>query len=858
MRKLALALLATTALAAPASAQTNANWVGATGSWFTAGNWDTNAVPDFDPDVDVVAHVRNGGTSQVAGAAGADVLVIGGTLQGGTVELQSGGSLLFGFIEVRENGTLLLSGSTAVSSLGTLLLNGVLRATTTGTLSTSNVSIAGGFNTVSASAGNTLTLAASLFLNDNSNIHFGTSSDNGTIVLQPGASFSVSVGDNVGVAVDGGTLRAGNSGLGILTAGAVSTTIAAGATLDFNDQAATVKNLQGAGTLNIGSLALSNVTINAGTYAGTISGVGGITKETSGTLTLSGVNTYAGLTTVNAGVLSVNGLIGDTTVNAGGTLMGTGQVGGVSVNGGLFAPGSGAAGTTQVVNGSLGFSSGGIYRVFVNPTQASSSTVTGAATLTGGTVNAEFAAGSYVVRSYTILTAATRTGTFDALTTTNLPIGFSVRLGYATANAVTLDLFIPPSSTASLPPNQQAPADAVSNYFNSGGALPPGFVTLVGLTGDAQLNGYAQVSGEGGNGATKQTAFAATNQFLGTILDPFIFNRGSDADIGTSGATGYADSTSEGLPRAVQRNAPQAVRDAYAAVTPRDTRYDSFGARWSVWAAGYGGSMSVDGNAAVGSHTTTSSIYGTAVGIDYRVARDTLIGFAMGGAGTSFNTAQGLGSGHADLFQFAVYGRHSIGAAYIAGALAYGWQDVTTERTITVAGTDRLRADFSANTFAARAETGYRFAVARMGVTPYTAVQATAFHLPSYAEAAVSGSNQFALSFASNTTTNVRTELGFRTDKSIAMRDGLLILRSRVAWAHDSNTDRSIIPTFQSLPGSASFAVTGAQPAADSALVAAGAEIKWKNGWAVAAKFEGEFSSTTESYAGTGTVRYVW
>lgn len=40
-------------------------------------------------------------------------------------------------------------------------------------------------------------------------------------------------------------------------------------------------------------------------------------------------------------------------------------------------------------------------------------------------------------------------------------------------------------------------------------------------------------------------------------------------------------------------------------------------------------------------------------------------------------------------------------------ALAYGWQDVTTDRTATVAGTDRLRANFDTHTFAARAETGY-------------------------------------------------------------------------------------------------------------------------------------------------------
>ena len=149
-----------------------------------------------------------------------------------------------------------------------------------------------------------------------------------------------------------------------------------------------------------------------------------------------------------------------------------------------------------------------------------------------------------------------------------------------------------------------------------------------------------------------------------------------------------------------KRTSTHAERDAYAAVMPRDRPADSFGARWSVWASGYGGSASVDGNVTTGTHTTTSSIYGTAVGVDHWVGRDTMIGLAMGGAGVSFNTAQGLGSGHADLFQLGVYGRHDFGAAYIAGALAYGWQDVTTDRTVTVAGADHLRANFNTNTFA--------------------------------------------------------------------------------------------------------------------------------------------------------------
>jgi len=85
----------------------------------------------------------------------------------------------------------------------------------------------------------------------------------------------------------------------------------------------------------------------------------------------------------------------------------------------------------------------------------------------------------------------------------------------------------------------------------------------------------------------------------------------------------------------------------------------------------------------------------------------------------------------------------------------------------------------------------------------------------------------------------------------------VLELRGRVAWAHDWITDPSLTAVFQTLPG-ASFIVSGAAPVHDSSLTSVGAEIKLRNGWAVMAKFDGEFASRSQTYAGTGTLRYTW
>jgi uncharacterized protein with beta-barrel porin domain len=332
---------------------------------------------------------------------------------------------------------------------------------------------------------------------------------------------------------------------------------------------------------------------------------------------------------------------------------------------------------------------------------------------------------------------------------------------------------------------------------------------------------------------------------MGTMLDPF--NRGTTSTLGGGSANGYASEGDASAYASDGRKRITAERNAYAMFTkaPLAQSYDP---RWSVWASGFGGSQTTDGNAATGSNSVTSRIAGAAVGADYRFSPNTMAGFALAGGGTSFDVANNLGSGRSDLFQAGVYARHTVGPAYISGALAYGWQDITTNRTITLAGFDQLQARFNANAYSGRLEGGYRFVSPWIGVgiTPYAAGQFTTFDLPAYAEQAVIGSNQFALAYGAKSVTDPRSELGVRTDKSYAMPDGVLTLRGRLAWAHDYNTDRAIGATFQSLPG-ASFVVNGAA-----------VEKKWLSGWSAAATFEGEFSSVTESYAGKGVVRYQW
>ena len=599
------------------------------------------------------------------------------------------------------------------------------------------------------------------------------------------------------------------------------------------------RGIGGGGTINF-TLGAGNTFTYAAAYG--FSGFDQVNFE-SGTVVLNGVNSAANIAVGSS---------------LGGTLAGTGTIDPLAVTinaGGTLAPGLPGGYGTLNITGNLAFASGSYYAIDIAPGAGNNSkaALIGAATLGGnGTVEVTPQLGHYAAGTdYQILTTTSAlTGTFAGLTV-NGDHTFAASLDYTTnaPNDVDLDIMTSGYSLLTAPAglnqNQQNVLNGINNAILQGDSIPTGFFNLGGLSGAALSNALTQLAGQPATGA-QSSAFQLMTDFMNLLSDP---SSGGGSSPTGGGAPGFAPEQEASL--------PSDIAQAYASILTKTPPQQSFNQRWIAWGSAYGGAAKLDGNPVVGSGDVTASDYGFAAGMDYRATPDSVYGFALAGGGANWSVAGNLGTGRSDSFQLGVHDTTHWGPLYLSGALAFANHWFTTNR---IAVGDQLTAKFDGQSYAARGEAGYRYAVPVtgqiIGVTPYAALQVQDFHTPGFSETDLTGGG-LGLSFASQNATDTRSELGARFDNVQVVNAMPLVLRGRLAWAHDWISSSSLGAVFQALPGS-NFTVNGAAPPTNSALTSASAELHLTTNWTAIAKFDGEFASTAQTYAGTGTLKYSW
>jgi fibronectin-binding autotransporter adhesin len=307
-------------------------------------------------------------------------------------------------------GTLSSIGGFAMNSTGVLTLAGTANTYTTRT-------------TVNAG---TVVVTKLADLGQASSLGAPTSAGNGEIWLGYTSTGTLRYVGDTNSSTNRVLTLAGNTGIGSIVDSSGTGTVT------FTSA---VKNLSTSGNRSL-TLTGSNTGLN--TLGGalsnpTTSGATSLIKSGAGTWVLSGINTYTGATSVNAGSLFVNGSLGNTavTVKLDATLGGTGSIGGPTTiqSGGHLAPGAPTG--TITFKGGLNLNSGAILDFELGSSSGKIVIFTGT-TLTGPgagklTVNLFDADSNFTAGTYTLIDA---TGaTLTSIGATNFQLG-TVIAGY--------------------------------------------------------------------------------------------------------------------------------------------------------------------------------------------------------------------------------------------------------------------------------------------------------------------------------------------------------------------------------------------------------------------------------------------
>ena len=504
---------------------------------------------------------------------------------------------------------------------------------------------------------------------------------------------------------------------------------------------------------------------------------GSLIKSGSGTLVLSGDSTYRGATTVNGGLLAVNGsLTSAVTVNDSGTLGGSGRIAALSVHpGGRVAPGN-SVGTLQVA-GDVNLGAGSTYAVELTPTDSDRIVAGGRAILGGGNVTLALEnsptllsgaqAQSLIGRQYTILQAVGGIqGQFGQVLPDYLFLGGT--LAYAT-DGVQLDVVRNDATFASVAAtrNQRNVAAAAEQL----GAGNPVYESVLQSDSIAVAQqGLQQLSGE---------------------IYPAI------------GAMLINDS--------------QSLRDAVG----ERLRHVPVNAESNLWLKALGAWSKADSRSETAGSTT--SLGGLLGGVEGALDEQTRVGLVAGYSDSSLNMGSGThSSASIDSYHLGAYAGRELGDWRVSGGGAYSWHRGDVKRDLhygAVSGKQNAKLD--AHTAQLFTEAAYRIHLQPLALEPfanlaYVHLDSEAFHEKGAAAALERGSDR---------RDAVLSTLGMRALKTVALNDHQqLQLSGSLGWQHSLTAIESE-EHLAFVAGGPSFAVRSSPLLRDAALVGVQASL---------------------------------
>ena len=713
----------------------------------------------------------------------------------------------------------------------------------------------------------------------------------------------------------GGTVHTGGKVLLARADGSVVVVTVDGAGSDWTVDGELVVGAAGDGTLQVldgatvtaggfsgqGVLVIDGSTVTVGgadtstTFSGEISGSGDFVKTGIGTLSLTGSNTFTGLTTIDQGTFSLgNGGAGGSLAgdifndNAflvfnrsddftyAGILSGAGAtsfIGAGTTT--LTADSSGLAGPAFITNGNLHLAGGAFFGTNLLTVES------GGALSGNGTVVGNLAVAGRLEPGASIGTL-TVTGdlTLDSGAT------YVVELNDAgNVAGVNSDLIV--ADTAAIQTGATLHVTAENGIDTGETYVPETIYTVIQTSADGNMTVDAAPTITDNfaflyfTGDTDGLNYYLTSHITDLCLPTATANQCATANAVEEMGAGHLAYDSVLLLGQAEANAAfdamsgevhassQHVIDQTFALFNRTLRYQgiagigagNFGANVAsvpaaddadarvrgAWAAPLGayGRIDGDGNAA------RLEWWNAGLAGGYEGVIDMGSGNAVGGFGFGYIRSHGSipdrrSTFDGDGFYLGAYGAWNDGPWTVAGALSYGANSVSTERGI-VFGTinETATADYWAHTIGLSGEASYAFDLTdRTKLAPLFTLDAGWSGHGGFTER---GAGAFNLTSGSESWTRFDTGIGLALTHTVLTEHGKLMLEGRAVWEH---AFADVVPdTMNSFVGGTPFEIRGPAAAADRLRLGAGLSWDISDDMTVRARYDGLFSSDQANHS---------
>ena len=772
----------------------------------------------------------------------------GTTISAGTLQIGDGGTTGSITGNVTNNSALVFNRSDSVTYSNSISGTGTL------TQSGSGILILSGANTYTGTTGVT---AGTLTLQNGNAI-----ADTAAVDVSAAGTFDIDNTETIGALSGAGIV---NLDAGLTAGDATNTTFSGGiqGTGSFTKQGTGTLILTGTNTYNGGTTVsdgvlqgntnslqgdiVNNASLafdqaSDGTFSDVISGTGTVTKSNAGNLIFSGANTYSGATTIDGGILSVNGSIANSNV----TVNAGGTLGGNGTVGSVTLNGGtfapGNSIGTTHVSGNVDFSGGGVYQVEVDD---------------AGNSDQIIASGTATLTggSVEILPQA---GTY------NLVTDYTILTANGGLNG-TFDSNTIDSSFAFLTPTLSYDTNNVylellrNNVSFSAIAATPNqkaianWLTKLSVTNPTAaqdiINQLLLLTSKGAEQAFDSLSGVQTSHYEQLILRlnqqflHVLFNR-----INFSGGGGLASlDVTQGPLYAYNGNDWSML--AGAAVTGSDGfMHPPRG--W--WMRGFGGVGSVDNTTNVLGMNYRSGGFAAGIDTDWN---DTTVGLALGYTKTGADTFGG--NLDVDSYQLAGYGGWERDALYLNGEVDFGYHRTGSERLVTVGALSGVATgDYNGYNVGTTLEAGKHFNISdATTVTPFIGLSYQHSNRDGFTE---TGAGALNLAVKSDSQDSLRTSIGVQVATTVTHNQTELTPYASVAYARENLDSTSTLQAGLSSVPNTTFQVDGTKLDRNRLQINAGFTGKISDSTSFNVGYAGEIAGSDESHGVSATLRFVW